>query len=217
MSLKLLNDIWKIPVSITQSRTQFINTTLPLATLFTYKFVHHIWRDFNLGVIMCLLDCIVLRVSKVNVCCRYIKVRYLKLCEAMLVAFLTASAGAASIYFLDDYCHEDTEESLKFAVQVRQVLSCKKWVTLNSFKWVVSLITQGTQPMFCNLLCLISQVFCPKGTYNELSSFWFQRAEDTLRSLFHDPKGDNFYRLFILPFNINSIKERAGIVVDCVL
>lgn len=32
-------------------------------------------------------------------------------------------------------------------------------------------------------------MFCKEAQYNELSSFWFQRAEDTLRSLFHDPKG----------------------------
>lgn len=49
---------------------------------------------------------------------RYIKKQWLKVLEALLVAFFTASAGAASIYFLDDYCHSDTEESLKFAVRV---------------------------------------------------------------------------------------------------
>ncbi|XP_054281681.1 H(+)/Cl(-) exchange transporter 7-like isoform X2 [Macrosteles quadrilineatus] len=116
---------------------------------------------------------------------KYIKVRYLKLCEAMLVAFLTASAGAASIYFLDDYCHEDTEESLKFAVQV----------------------------------------FCPKGTYNELSSFWFQRAEDTLRSLFHDPKGSYnvvplivfFVLYFMMSVVTTGLSVSAGVFVPALL
>lgn len=46
------------------------------------------------------------------------KKQWIKLCEALFVAFMTASAGAASMYFLTDYCHNDTEESVKFAVRV---------------------------------------------------------------------------------------------------
>lgn len=52
-------------------------------------------------------------------CGRYVKKQWIKLCEALFVAFMTASAGAASMYFLTDYCHSDTEESVKFAVRVR--------------------------------------------------------------------------------------------------
>lgn len=32
-------------------------------------------------------------------------------------------------------------------------------------------------------------MFCSESRHNELSAFWFQKSEDTLRSLFHDPKG----------------------------
>lgn len=53
--------------------------------------------------------------------------------------------------------------------------------------------TSGTACISINHL--LFQMFCKDNHHNELSAFWFQRAEDTLRSLFHDPKGKIFISL----------------------
>ncbi|KAG8264117.1 hypothetical protein J6590_017134 [Homalodisca vitripennis] len=116
---------------------------------------------------------------------QYVKKQWIKLCEALLVAFMTATAGATSIYFLDDYCHGHTEDTIKFAVKV----------------------------------------FCPDNHYNELSSFWFQRAEDTLRSLFHDPKGSYnvvplivfFVLYFMMSVVTTGLSVSAGVFVPALL
>uniref|UniRef100_A0A1B6JW70 Chloride channel protein n=1 Tax=Homalodisca liturata TaxID=320908 RepID=A0A1B6JW70_9HEMI len=116
---------------------------------------------------------------------KYVKKQWIKLCEALLVAFMTATAGATSIYFLDDYCHSHTEDTIKFAVKV----------------------------------------FCPDNHYNELSSFWFQRAEDTLRSLFHDPKGSYnvvplivfFVLYFMMSVVTTGLSVSAGVFVPALL
>ncbi|XP_039289878.1 H(+)/Cl(-) exchange transporter 7 isoform X2 [Nilaparvata lugens] len=115
---------------------------------------------------------------------KFIKNKWCKLLEALLVAFLTATSGIVSIYALD-YCHPVTETSPKYAVKM----------------------------------------FCKDKEFNELSSFWFQRAEDTLRSLFHDPKGSYtsvpLFVFFLLYYTMSiattGLSVSAGVFVPSLL
>lgn len=34
------------------------------------------------------------------------------------------------------------------------------------------------------------QMYCPAGSYNEISSFWLNTQEENIRSLFHYPIGN---------------------------
>lgn len=49
------------------------------------------------------------------------------------------------------------------------------------------------------------QMNCPKGSYNEISTFWLHTQEDNIRSLFHYPIGNYFI-----------LNERKNIIHLCI-
>nr|XP_024217492.1 H(+)/Cl(-) exchange transporter 7-like [Halyomorpha halys] len=69
------------------------------------------------------------------------------------------------------------------------------------------------------------QMFCHENLHNELSAFWFQKSEDTLRSLFHDPKGSYsvipllvfFLMYFSMSIMTTGLSVSAGVFVPALL
>ena len=50
-------------------------------------------------------------------------------------------------------------------------------------------------------------MFCGDGEYNAVAAIWFQTPEASVRSLFHDPPGTEFYldnKCYINPYKLTS-------------
>lgn len=80
---------------------------------------------------------------------RFVKKKWVKVLEALFVAFLSATVGFTMIYFVDD-CKTKDQLSTNFPIQM----------------------------------------YCKDGEYNAVAAIWFQTPESSVRSLFHDPAGE---------------------------
>ncbi|XP_014248835.1 H(+)/Cl(-) exchange transporter 7-like [Cimex lectularius] len=111
----------------------------------------------------------------------------------------------------------------------------KKWVKL------LEALTVGFLTATCGMVSIYSldycrdyteaspkfavQMFCTGSKHNELSAFWFQKSEDTLRSLFHDPKGSYsvvplvvfFLMYFCMSIMTTGLSVSAGVFVPALL
>jgi chloride channel 7 len=94
---------------------------------------------------------------------RYIRMRWLKVVEACMVAAISATLGFLMMFLLND-CKPLGQDPTKFPTQVS---SAAKLPPERKMSYL--------------------QLYCPDGQYNVLASIWFQTPEASVRSLFHDP------------------------------
>jgi chloride channel 7 len=94
---------------------------------------------------------------------RYIRMRWLKVVEACMVAAISATLGFLMMFLLND-CKPLGQDPTKFPTQVSSAAKLPPERKMSSL-----------------------QLYCPDGQYNVLASIWFQTPEASVRSLFHDP------------------------------
>lgn len=90
---------------------------------------------------------------------KYLKPKWLKLIDVVVIAVMSATMGFVMMYFSND-CQPLGKDPTKFPIRL----------------------------------------YCKEGEYSTAAALWFQTPESTVRSLFHDPKGEfsNNYRNFFL-------------------
>lgn len=84
---------------------------------------------------------------------KHIRAKWMKVAEALGVAFMSAMMGFLMMFFIDDCKVLDEDHHPKNPVQM----------------------------------------YCKEGEYSVVAALWFQTPESTVRSLFHDVKG-NFFK-----------------------
>lgn len=132
----------------------------------------------------------------------FIKKKWIRVIEAILVAALSASFACLMMYFLND-CRPLGELILIYIILIFNIF-----------------LHLGNDPTLTPI-----QLFCNDNEYNAAASLWFQTPESSVKSLFHDPPGSHkittllvFVPIYFALSNITyGLNVSLGIFIPCLL